>query len=132
MNILHKLKIAIKRRNIFSRYNGIPSIPEGTEPPKNMVFVLSRVEDFDSELNEVWRMPENKSYARNLFCNWCNSQVMMSNGAYKIFLDYPRPLQCSKCHAEKDNATQKTSSNLIGKNEGDTFIIEIPKTTITI
>ena len=80
--------------------------------PANSTIAVVAVEDFDPKSNEVWHSLQNHSYARDVYCDECSRQTVMSNGMYKKFTHQGRiqKVICSKCLFNL--LKQKTSKSL--------------------
>jgi len=71
---------------------------------KEATMCVSRVEDYDPEDNDVWKLDVNKSFPRGgLNCFNCQSPCVMSNGLYEAFkanTNSPKVI-CNRCVIEE-------------------------------
>lgn len=69
------------------------------EDPEGSIIVVAAVVDFDPKSNDLWDIPENRSYPRPLCCVECFRPVVMSDAMYKMYQEVnPKPsVACSKC-----------------------------------
>lgn len=69
------------------------------DDPDATTIVCTAVEEFDPVTNEVWNVPANRSYARDIVCDECKRQVVMSDGMFKMYSEAKsKPLVgCGSC-----------------------------------
>lgn len=87
---MHKLKRFIKKYNV----QPVIDIPAGAK------IIVTRVEDFDPESNDVWQSDSNKSYPREgIECCGCHKPVVLSNALFRNYSINPTPelLYCYRC-----------------------------------
>lgn len=76
-----------------------PNVRITDEVSDDTVIVVTRVEDWDSENNDLWRLVANKSFPVDVVCRKCLNQVVMSKGMYKRYTGAGRKaaVECGKC-----------------------------------
>lgn len=70
------------------------------EFPEDAVITCMAIEDDDYEkINEWWALEANKSYPREVFCDECKRQVMMSNSMWSAYQKSEKKpkVVCGKC-----------------------------------
>lgn len=80
---MNKTLFKIQLRDFIER-NNIQFASEFPADEQNIV-VVTAVEDFDPKSNDLWDIPANKSYPRDMVCAECKRQVVMSDGMYRMF-----------------------------------------------
>lgn len=62
------------------------------------LIIATPVEEFDMKSNDLWEIPANKSFPRDVFCRGCNRQMVMSDGIFKDYEENGRknPVMCIK------------------------------------
>lgn len=85
------LKEFIERNNITSASH--------ISDPEETIIVVAAVADFDPRTNDLWDIPENRSFPRPLCCLECFRPIVMSDAMYKMYQESkPKPtVACSKC-----------------------------------
>lgn len=53
--------------------------------------IVTTVEDWDEEVNDMWDNEKLKSIARDLHCHNCKKQIVMSNALFAEYQKDPRP-----------------------------------------
>ncbi len=77
---------SIKRLMDLPGAKVLPSIPD------DAFLVVTPVEEFDPQTNDLWRLKANKSYPREgIVCIDCQRPVVMSQVAYDAYLKNPDP-----------------------------------------
>ena len=67
---------------------------------KDHTICVALSQGFDLELDKaVWKLEGNRSEVRDVFCSGCSRQVVMSNNAYRDYLENERANEvlCMEC-----------------------------------
>lgn len=94
-----------EREKFFERIRKFFKLTEAKvvkEIPEDTFIIVTAVDDWNEEGNDMWQLPENKSYTRDVNCVECDRQVVMSNGVYKQFIDGGRvhKVLCNRCFVQ--------------------------------
>ena len=88
------------KKFIFRRrlWNFIKKMKVGTIEDAEYI-VVTRTTEYDVENNFYWNLDVNKSFPRDLVCNTCKHQVVMSNGTFMNYQKAPTPekILCASC-----------------------------------
>lgn len=88
----------------FIEENDIKTVSNFDESAYNII-VCTAVEDFEPESNEMWDLPQNKSYPRDLTCAGCKRQIVMSDAMFDMHQKAKKKpkVMCGKCVLKKIN-----------------------------